>query len=449
MIRKYKMSIAGRFGEKRLLRLSLMLLAITSIELFSALMLSNMMQVVATIMLVLYVIKVLLIYKMVPTLTSPLLLPTVAIAFWYVGGNYLNLHNARYLYEEHGQLITLLISTSYLFFIFGSVAGSFFKPWKIKRHCPYVENNSLISLLYIISIVSFIGAGFYVYPIIRAIIDGSYFLNRIDMIFGRGYLSTLGMLHTFALPFLVMLKLSTGSRLSYFDKFLILVSFLFVIIPLHRGPLLTQVLMYLFIYNDFYRKISLKKITILVVSIIVILGIIIPNVRGIDRPILIILGNEIGVHMWNLSRYIDMVDATGAFGFKPIIMALMIPLPGHQDSFEIWIKQFSDISVDIGGASMTLIGEGFMEFKWVGVMGSFFILGVVLVVLSKNRWNSTLGYMFYIYLLNRSESIIQFGFAKVLVTLIISGIFFSALNLCKLEMNRNVSCGMRRKNLNL
>ena len=383
---------------------------------------------ISIILLIVYILKVLLILQITPTLTSPFLLPTSAILFWYVGGNFLNILSHKYLFEEHELIITLLISMSYMLYLIGLLTGFLFNPRMVKRTFPFIEKINLIKLLYIITFISFIGSSFYLFPIIRAIADGSYYLNRINMIFGRGYLAKLCVLHSFALPFIVTIKLSTKSKITTLDKLLILISFCIAIIPLHRGPILTQSLMYLFIYNDLYKKISLKKITISVVAFILVLGVLIPHIRGTNRSILTTIRNEIRVHMWNLSKYINMTDTIGEFGFKPITMALMIPLPGHQDSFEIWIKQYSDISVNIGGASMSLIGEGYMEFKWIGVFCNFFVFGILIALLFKYRQVSPWGYMTYIYFLNRSESIIQFGFSKVLISLIFAVVLFALFN---------------------
>lgn len=197
---------------------------------------------------------------------------------------------------------------------------------------------------------------------------------------------------------------------------------------MHRGPVLTQLLIYLFIYNDWRKKLSLTKFAIYAVILGVVLGIVFPHIRGNSHSVAKTVRNQIGVHMWNLSRYIDTTETHGIFGLKPIEMALMIPLPGHQESFEIWVKPFTPISVNIGGASMTLIGEGYMEFKWLGVIGNFFILGILLGWLSRYRQITPWGYMFYTYFLDRSESIIQFGFSKVLITLIIAIVLFVFFN---------------------
>lgn len=161
---------------------------------------------------------------------------------------------------------------------------------------------------------------------------------------------------------------------------------------------------------------------------VLLFGSIVPAIRGIDRGFLEILRNEIGIHTWNLSHYIGMTDETGYFGMKPLIMALAILLPGHQVGFEIWIKKYSTINVNVGGASMSLIGEGFMEYGLLGVLINFFVLGLLLAILFNFRNNSYGYYFLFLYFLNRTESIIQFGFGKVLITLIIVFVFLNLIN---------------------
>tara|TARA_R110002111_G_C5999357_1_gene372953 strand:- start:3954 stop:4811 length:858 start_codon:yes stop_codon:yes gene_type:complete len=271
----------------------------------------------------------------------------------------------------------------------------------------------------------------YNYPIIKALIDGNYFGSRITMIYGRGYLNVLGQFHFYAIPFLLMVKSHKGLKINWFEVLLIFLSFFLVIIPLHRGPVLALFLTYLFIYNDFKRPLPVKKLVKYGSVTVLLFGAIIPAIRGINRNSLETLRNEIGIHTWNLSHYIGMTEETGYFGLKPLTMALAILLPGHQEGFEIWIKQFSTINVNVGGASMSLIGEGFMEYGVMGVMLNFFVLGMMLSYFFKKR-NSSYGYYFlFLHLLNRTESIIQFGFGKVLLTLIIVYVFMNIINMFK------------------
>ena len=153
----------------------------------------------------------------------------------------------------------------------------------------------------------------------------------------------LASLHTYALPFLFMVKIHKGIKVSWLDIFLLLLSFFLITIPLHRGPILSLFLTYLFIFNDFKRPIPINKLVKYGFFIVLLFGSIVPAIRGIDRGFLEILRNEIGIHTWNLSHYIGMTDETGYFGMKPLIMALAILLPGHQVGFEIWIKKFKII----------------------------------------------------------------------------------------------------------
>src|SRR5690606_13699487 len=91
-------------------------------------------------------------------------------------------------------------------------------------------------------------------------------------------------------------------------------------------------------------------------------------------------------------------------------------------------KEYSTINVNVGGASMSLIGEGYMEYGLLGVMINFFLLGLILYLLYNSRNFSYGFYFLFLYFLNRTESIIQFGFGKVLLTLLIVFFFIFFIN---------------------
>jgi|GEM_PF-5839775 len=361
-------------------------------------------------------------------LTSPVFFASVVFIFWMSIGNFLNVLLTKYTDKEHYYEITLLISISYLMLLIGLATGKNIKFPKIKRSYFYLDYKSGALILYVIILFSMGASMVYNYPIIKALIEGNYFGSRITMIFGRGYLNVLGSFHTYTLPFLFMIKFHKNLKIKWFDILLMFLSFFLVIIPLHRGPVLTLFLTYLFIYNDFKRPIPVKKLVKYGSISVLLFGSIIPAVRGINRNFLEILRNEIGIHTWNLSHYIGMTEETGYFGLKPLTMALAILLPGHQVGFEIWIKDISPINVHVGGASMSLIGEGFMEYGLIGVMGNFFVLGLILATLFNHRSYSYGFYFLFLYFLNRTESIIQFGFGKVLLTLMIVFVFMNLIN---------------------
>jgi len=364
-------------------------------------------------------------------LTSPLFFISVTFVFWLSLGNFLNVILHKYTDENHYYYISLLITISYISFLVGAMIANRIKVKKIERMLPYIPQYQMYYVLYIIVFISFAGAFFYNLPIIKAMATNRYLGNRISMMYGRGYLGALGSFHSYIIPFIMMVKLSKNQRIGMFLFFLALISFILTIIPLNRGPILTFFITYIFVFNDFKKIIPIKKLIKYGTIAVLTFGIFLPIIRGHKRDSLEILRNEIGIHTWNLSHYIGMTDYTGYFGLKPITMALSIILPGHQDDFVIWIKQFSTINVNIGGASLSLIGEGFLEGGLFGVIMNFIILGLISVLLYKQRFFSYGSYFFFLYFLNRTESIIQFGFAKVLLTMIIVSLVLFFINLFK------------------
>lgn len=404
------------------------LMLITSLEIILLMIFKESIHSFIYVFLISNLYKAYLILFKNSRLTSPIFFASVVFVFWMSIGNFLNVLLTKYTDKEHYYEITLLISISYLMLLIGLATGKKIKFPKIKRPYFYLDYKSGALILYIIILFSMAASVVYNYPIIKALIDGKYFGSRITMIFGRGYLNVLGSFHTYTLPFLFMIKFHKGLKIKWFDILLIFLSFFLVIIPLHRGPVLTLFLTYLFIYNDFKRPIPVKKLVKYGTISVLLFGSIIPAVRGINRNFLEILRNEIGIHTWNLSHYIGMTEETGYFGLKPLTMALAILLPGHQVGFEIWIKDISPINVHVGGASMSLIGEGFMEYGLIGVMVNFFVLGLILAVLFNHRSYSYGFYFLFLYFLNRTESIIQFGFGKVLLTLMIVFVFMNLIN---------------------
>jgi len=386
---------------------------------------------------VIYVIFTLDLYKLYEVifkekrLTSPLFFISVVFVFWLSLGNFLNILKTKYTNDTHYYYITLLITVSYIALLLGLLIGNKIKVKKIKRLIPYIKQPDAFFLLYLLIAISFLGAFFYNLPIIKAIVSGNYFGKRIDMIFGRGYLGALGSLHGYVIPFIIMIKLSKNQKINWSLYLLAFMSLVLTSIPMNRGPVLTFFIVYIFIFNDFKKMIPIKKLIKYGTIAIVSLGMILPVIRGHKRGYIEILRNEIGIHTWNLSHYIGMTDQTGFFGMKPITMALSIILPGHQDDFVVWIKSYSAINVNVGGASMSLIGEGFLEGGMIGVILNFLILGLILAILYKQRSFSYGAYFFFLYFLNRTESIIQFGFAKVLLTMIIVSFVLFFINLFK------------------
>ncbi len=384
-----------------------------------------------------YVIFALDLYKLYKViseerrLTSPIFFITVVFVFWLSLGNFINVLKTKYTDDTHYFFITLLVIISFIAFLLGLMIANKIKIKKMERLIPYIKEGHAFQLLYLLVFISFIGAFFYNLPIIKAFIRGAYFGNRINMMFGRGYLGALGSLHGYVIPFILMVKLSKNRKVSVYFYLIALISLTLTIIPLNRGPILTFFLTYIFIYNDFKKMIPIKKLIKYGTYAILGFGIILPVIRGHTRSYIDILSNEVGIHTWNLSHYIGMTEHTGFFGLKPITMALSIILPGHQDDFVVWIKAFSGINVQIGGASLSLIGEGFLEGGIVGVVLNFLILGLLASFLYKQRLFSYGAYFFYIYFLNRTESIIQFGYAKVLLTMIIVSFVLFFINLFK------------------
>ena len=372
--------------------------------------------------------KIYIIIKSDERLTSPLFFPSLAFVFWLALGNFVNVVQHKYTDASHYYEISILVTISYIFLIYGIYFGSYIKVKKIKRVFPYLLFRHSVFALYVIILISMISAFIYNIPIIKSLISDNYYSKRINLIYGRGYLNAIGSLHVYLLPFLVLLKFHYNKWIRWIDLFLIFISFILILITLHRGPLLTFFLSYLFVFNDFKRALPVRKVFKYGIFAVIIFGIIIPVVRGINRGYVQILANEIGIHTWNLSHYIGMTDKLGFFGLKPILMALSIILPGHQESFEIWVKQISTISVNVGGASMSLIGEAYMEGGYLSVVLNFALLGFLLAVFFKRRKFSIGSYFIYIYFLNRSESIIQFGFSKVLLTTIIVFTVFTAID---------------------
>ncbi|WP_166959989.1 O-antigen polymerase [Yeosuana marina] len=404
------------------------LILITSLEIILIMIFKEYLHTFIYFLLIINLYKFYVILFRDNRLTSPIFFTSVAFIFWMSIGNFLNVILTKYSNKTHYCDITLLVSVSYLILLIGLATGKKIRLPKIKRSHFYLDYKSGALLLYGIILFSMVTSVIYNFPIIKALFQGNYFGNRITMIYGRGYLNMLGSFHTYALPFLFMVKFHKSIKINWFDVFLLLVSFFLIIIPLQRGPVLTLFLMYLFIYNDFKKPISIKKLIKYGFITVLLFGSIVPAIRGINRGYLEILRNEIGIHTWNLSHYIEMTQETGYFGLKPLTMALAILLPGHQVGFEIWIKEYSPINVNVGGASMSLIGEGFMEYGLVGVMINFFILGLLLTLLFNHRNNSYGYYFLFLYFLNRTESIIQFGFGKVLITFMIVFVFVNLIN---------------------
>ena len=137
-----------------------------------------------------------------------------------------------------------------------------------------------------------------------------------------------------------------------------------------------------------------------------------PGVTLLDR-----ITNEIDVHVRNLNFFMCNMDKIDILGLFPFIQNISMLLPGHQPDFGTWLKDHLGLSFLGGGISVTLLGEGMMTGRLIGVMLEFFLVGYIL------RWSyvrlanthSLRNLLIYVLIACRASSAINYGISKELI----------------------------------
>ncbi len=351
---------------------------------------------------------------------SPYIFFPIFYLLWMGGGYLINFYEHSLYDPAPYSQVAFLILLAYLFWII----GLHFPIFKISSPSIHVEKLSspflssrgysrTIQFSIFIIIIGFICSILFYFLSIKILLSGPIEATRYSMTFGRGYLVWLGNSINIAVPIYIGTKWYFGKRLNILDYFLIFLPLILMSISLNRAPILWYIIIFIIAYHYLKKNIPLKRGAIFAIILfliaIVLVSIRSPGVSFTDRIV-----NEIKVHILNFSLYLKNLDIIGYLGIKPFITNISMLLPGHQPDFGLLLKEKLGLTFLGGGISVTLVGEGMMNARLIGVIIEAFLIGYILkLAYSKYQKCFSLRNLFiYVILACRAASAINYGLAK-------------------------------------
>ncbi len=354
---------------------------------------------------------------------SPYIFFPIFYLLWMGGGYLINFYGHTLFSHAVYSQIAFLILLAYLSWFI----GLHFPKIKLSPPSPqaaplsgavpkgmWYDRTTQISLL--ITIIGLVFSAVFYSQSISTLLSGPIEETRYTMTFGRGYLSYLANSVTIAIPIYIGAKWYFGKKLNITDYCLIMLPIVLMSISLSRAPILWYIISLIIIYHYIKKRISLRK-GIFVAILLFILAIAIISVRAPGTTFIERILIEIRVHVLNLSLYLNNLDTVGNLNFQSFILNLSMLLPGHQPDFGLWLKEKLGLNFLGGGISVTLIGEGMMNARILGVVIEFFIIGYILNIMYGRfrRFYSLRNLFIYFILISRAASAINYGLSKELI----------------------------------
>jgi oligosaccharide repeat unit polymerase len=274
----------------------------------------------------------------------------------------------------------------------------------------------IIGLSIFIIIIGFIFSIYFYYHSFKILLSGPVEATRYIMTFNQGYIVWIGNSLSITVPLYISIKWYFGKKLNIIDYLIIIVPLILMSISLNRAPILWYIIMILIAYHYLKKNIPLKNLTIYAI-ILFLLSIVIVSIRSPGVSFTERISNEIRVHVLNLSLFFKNFEKIGKLNYRSFILNLSMLLPGHQPDFGLWLKERLGLTFLGGGISVTLIGEGLMNDRIIGVMIESFLIGyIVKLAYGKFRQCFSLRNLFiYVILVCRAASAINYGLSKELI----------------------------------
>ncbi|MBN1799625.1 MAG: hypothetical protein JW822_13700 [Spirochaetales bacterium] len=346
---------------------------------------------------------------------SPLFLFTFFYLFWMGGGYVINYLFSTFFASEHKKLIPVFLFIGYAFFYLAYSLPVIIKKKQITLQPnlkKYPVINSHLLIIYCIALFSSV-----VYYFLRgsSLFSGAIQQTRFEAVSGFGYIYHLMMMFTFFIYAYLGNKWFFKKQTNVFDWLLILIALVLPSAHLHRGPIIWSIIYILVLRHYLIKKISFSQM-LLYVILIFYLAAFIQNLRWQGLPLTERIVGEIKVHIYNLSFHLTKTEQIGVpLGIKPIWMSIAMLKPGPDLDFASWLKdQYGFEAVP----SVTLIGEGFLSYKVLGIILEFIFIGFLLkqfYYLYKTT-PSLRNLCLYIIIVCQSCSAVMYGLHKVLIS---------------------------------
>lgn len=346
--------------------------------------------------------------------------------FWMGGGYLLSFYrrNAIGLTHPGFSQLAFLILLAFLFWLIGYHTPRL-KFFPAPAHQP-VSNasasddgyNRVMCLCLMMLIAGLAGTAiFYLGGALKILLGGFIEETRVEMIFGRGYLLFLAKSINTVVPIYIGTKWYFGKKLEIADYWLLAISLLLIALPFNRRPILWFIITLLILFHYLKRNISYKK-SLIYFFLFLFTAVIMFQIRSPDKSFSNRFINEIIVHVGNIGLYLQNLELIGNQGLTPFIMNLKMLLPGHQIDFGLWLKERLGMTFPGGGISLTLVGEGMITGRIVGVALEAFLIGYILKLayLKFSRCFSLRNLFIYIIILYKAAEAINYGLALLMIS---------------------------------
>lgn len=284
---------------------------------------------------------------------------------------------------------------------------------KIKDNMNYVFSIMLIMLATFANIV-------YIFLNRELFFGGSLESSRITALSSNGLLLLLCGLNVIGIGFLYEYCVRNKKKYGILF-FCIVITFVFYIIRGSRTAIFNIIFLIILLRNA-YKPIKPKNMLKIVVIMIVLLGglqIVRTIMSSGNANFFAEIFSSFQVGSINLNYvylvFPDRVDFQYGYTF---LINLKMLLPGSDPDFTLWLKDCIGISFAGGGVTPTLIGEGYINFGFLGIILFSFVVGLIAQKLNYLYFKNNYNKIWVCYLIVLFLSVFRSGIANIEVSLL-------------------------------
>ncbi len=230
-----------------------------------------------------------------------------------------------------------------------------------------------------IIIISTIANIIYIYKSRYFLFSSNLEVGRIEALAGNGIMILVSGFNVIGTAMLFDYYINTNKK-----KYLLLVSvIIFIIIYIIRGartPILRLLVIMVLVYNS-KKKISIKNTILLIILSLLVLSflqVIRTMSSGGQTSIIASLLDNLQVGTINFNYIYKTFPEKIPFqkGYSFLINLKML-LPGEDPDFTLWLKDLIGISFSGGGITPTILGEGYLNYGFIGSILEIFFIGLI------------------------------------------------------------------------
>ena len=273
----------------------------------------------------------------------------------------------------------------------------------------------------VLLIISFVTNLFFIIANKNLFLGESLEAGRMEAIASNGIIVVLSSFNYLGLGLLYEVTLQTKKWKKLFCFFLV-VNIIFYIIRGSRTNIVYFLLIILLIRNH-YKKIKIRSFVMIFIILLAGLSILQVLRTYMSGEQTNFIGNIYGileVGSINLDYIVitfpDKINFQ--YGYTFLINILML-LPGPDVDFTLWLKQSLGMTFAGGGVTPTIIGEGYINFGYIGVIVTMLIVGVVGKLLDKRYVDPNTDCVWASYLAVLFFGIFKNGFSTIEVSILI------------------------------